>query len=240
MKRGYVSCGIDELLLRRARATSAKATDMQDVVETRRLPSPAPRPQALAFDGEHLWMGSIATSRLYKIDPIHWTVVAEIATPGKPYGMTVVGNELRVVCGEGEDDDRYIGRFIPGHGFKSEKIACPDYTGSQLGFDGERLYLSQWYNRHLIPIDSDQHFGAPISLQHQICGQVVANGQHYALTTDDEETDDYWITLIDRKLGTQEDLARVPFAARALAFDGRQFWTNHREQHEMVAFQLPH
>ena len=210
---------------------------MQDVIETRRLPSPAPLPQALAFDGEYLWMGSIETSRLYKIDPDHWTVIEEIATPGKPWGMTVVGSELRVVSGEGEDDDRYLRRFIPGHGFKSEKTACPEYTGSQLSFDGDRLYLSQWYNKRIIPIDSKQSYGTPISLQHQICGQVIANGQHYALTTEDEETDDYWLTALDRSSGRNEDIARVPFAARALAFDGRQFWTNHRERHEIVAFQ---
>ncbi len=210
---------------------------MRDVIEIRRMPSPAPRPQALASDGEHLWMGSIETSRLYSIDPVHWTVLEEIDAPGKPWGMTVVGNELRVICGEGDDDDRYIRRFIPGHGFKSEKAACPDYTGSQLSFDGSRLYLSQWYNKRIMPLNGDRAAGE-ISLRHQICGQVIANGKHYALTTDDENTNDYWITLVDRQDGKHEDLARVPFAARALAFDGRQFWTNHREQHEIVAFQL--
>ena len=212
---------------------------MKDVIETRRLPSPAPRPQALASDGENLWMGSIETSRLYKIDPLHWTVLEESAAPGKPWGMTVVGNELRVVCGEGTEDDRYVRRFVPGHGFKSEKLACPDFTGSQLSFDGSRLFLSQWYNKRIIPINGAFDASGAIALQHQICGQVIANGTHYALTTDDEDSQEYWITLLDRETGAQNDLARVPFAARALAFDGRQFWTNHREQHEIVAFELP-
>ena len=73
---------------------------MKNVEEVLRLPSPAPRPQALAFDGEHLWMGSLETERLYAIDPRAWTVREEAEAPGKPYGATVVGDELRVLCGE--------------------------------------------------------------------------------------------------------------------------------------------
>jgi hypothetical protein len=36
-----------------------------------------------------------------------------------------------------------------------------------------------------------------------------------------------------------EDLVRIPFAARALAFDGKSFWTNHREQNQIVSFARP-
>jgi hypothetical protein len=35
------------------------------------------------------------------------------------------------------------------------------------------------------------------------------------------------------------DIARIPFAARALAFDGERFWTNHREQNQIVSFLHP-
>ena len=37
--------------------------------------------------------------------------------------------------------------------------------------------------------------------------------------------------------GAYEELARVPFAARALAYDGSRFWTNHREANQIVAFE---
>lgn len=121
---------------------------MKNVEELLRLPSPAPRPQSLAFDGETLWMGSLETERLYAIDRLRWTVREEAQAPGKPYGMTVTGDELRVLCGETAEDHRIIRKFIPGHGFRShDAIACPDDTGSQLGFDGDRLYVSQWYNK---------------------------------------------------------------------------------------------
>ena len=43
----------------------------------------------------------------------------------------------------------------------------------------------------------------------------------------------------DGRLVRVQDVARVPFACRSLAFDGRAFWTNHRAQNETVAFSLP-
>ena len=68
--------------------------------------------------------------------------------PGAPFGIAVVGDELAVVIGHGnDDDDRYIYRFVPGHGFKSGRIQCPDLSGVHLAFDGATLFLSQAHNR---------------------------------------------------------------------------------------------
>jgi len=54
--------------------------------------------------------------------------------------MTAVGNELRVLSGETADDHRIIRRCLPGHGFDTKFcLPCPDDTGSQLGYDGQRL-----------------------------------------------------------------------------------------------------
>lgn len=215
---------------------------MNDVTELLRLPSPAPRPQALAFDGATLWMGSIETDRLYAIDPQEWTARDEIELPGKPWGMTVTGDELRIVLGEPPDDDRFIHRYIPGHGFHDDgRIACPDNTGSQLAFDGDRLYLSQWYNKKILTLDEDGRVGSVIALARGICGIVVVGAHIYALTTDDEASLEYVLTRVDARGATPviEEIARVPFAARALAYDGTRFWTNHRERNEIVAFTLP-
>jgi len=212
---------------------------VHDVREALRLPSPAPRPQALAFDGEKLWMGSISTDRIYAINPLQWTVIEEENVPGRPWGMTVVGDELRVVCGIGDDDDRFIKRFVPGHGFKSkDSIECPDATGSQLSYDGTWLYLSQWYNRRILGLDDAGNVVRQIDVPHQICGQCFVNGHFYLVTTEDEETSDYFLTRVSANGETRcEDLARIPFAARALAFDGSRFWTNHREANQIVAFE---
>ncbi|HEY2474286.1 MAG TPA: hypothetical protein VGI19_05735 [Candidatus Cybelea sp.] len=212
---------------------------MHDVKESLRLPSPAPRPQSLAFDGEKLWMGSIETSRLYALDPRQWTVIEEDQAPGKPWGMTVVGDELRVIVGEGDEDDRIIRRFVPGHGFKKhDALPCPDDTGSQLSYDGSWLYVSQWYNKRILGLDDFGKIVREIDVPRGICGQCYVDGTFFVLTTDDEESKDYYVGKVTQNgKGSYEDLARVPFAARALAYDGSRFWTNHREANQVVAFE---
>lgn len=216
-------------------------TTLRTITEVMRMPSPAPRPQSLACDGATLWMGSIETCRLYEIDTRQWTVRSETAAPGKPYGLTVMGDELRVLLSEGPDDHRVIRRFIPGHGFKNEgAIGCPDDTGSQLGFDGDRLYVSQFYNRQVLSLDSNGKVGSVIQSPHDICGQVIVGGVFYLLGTDDEQSDRYFVTRIDARNGTPsvEDVAQVRFQGRSLAYDGSRFWSNHREQHEIVSFTI--
>ena len=37
--------------------------------------------------------------------------------------------------------------FVPDTGFSDkERIACPEFTGSYLSYDGGNIYLSQWYS----------------------------------------------------------------------------------------------
>lgn len=185
-------------------------------------------------------MGSIETQRIYAIDPLQWTVKEESAAPGKPWGMTAVGDELRVLCGETADDDRFIRQFIPGHGFKSSNaIPCPDNTGSHLSYDGKHLFVSQWYKKQLVELDPDGNAGRTLTASRGICGQVYADGAFYLLATDDEEHGDYFITRLDPRNGQSTDLATVPFHARALAYDGTRFWTNHRAENQTVSFTLP-
>lgn len=215
---------------------------MKDIQELQRLASPAPKPQALAWDGTTLWMGSLATQRLYAINPAHWTVGWETPAPGKPWGMTACNGELRVICGEGAEDNRVILRCVPGHGFDTKfRLPCPDYCGAQLGWDGVRLYVSQWYPKKVLALGAEGQVERVIGVPHGICGQVIADGFIYLVTTDAEETNDYWLTRVDPRPATPtcEDLARIPFAARALAFDGMKFWTNHREQGQIVSFARP-
>jgi len=129
-------------------------TALQEIVELRRIDSPTLRPQAIAFDGTNLWLGSIETERLYAIAPQTWTVTDEMSVSGKPWGMTVAGDELLVLLGQTDEDHRTIFRAVPGHGLrKSSAIPCPDDTGSHLSYDGDRLYVSQWYNKRIIALD---------------------------------------------------------------------------------------
>ncbi len=215
---------------------------MNDIHELQRLTSPAPKPQSLAWDRSALWMGSRETRRIYAINPASWTVAIEAAAPGTPWGLTVVGAELRVLCGETADDNRIIRRYVPGQGFDPDfRIPCPEDSGAQLGWDGRNLHVSQWYAKKVIALDAAGKVERVILVPHGICGQVFVDGFIYLVTTDAEETNDYWLTRVDPRPATPQidDLARIPFAARALAFDGKIFWTNHREQDQIVSFARP-
>jgi len=215
---------------------------MKTIEEVRRMPSPAPYPQSLGFDGTALWMGSRETRRMYAIDPNTWRARDEGVAPGTPWGLTIAGDELFVMCGEDPDDTRVIRKFIPGKGFSmSEKIAAPDDAGSYLGYDGDSLYLVQWYKKRILTLDEHGHVGTIVNAPHQLCGLVITHGCFYCVTTDEENAGPYWLTRIDARSGGVKatDLAIIPFPARSLAFDGERFWTNHREAHEIVAFAPP-
>lgn len=215
---------------------------MKRIVELQRLDSPIPKPQSIAWDGTVLWVGSRQTKQIVAIDPKTWSTRWETVAPGVPYGMTVVNGELRVLCGEAPDDNRFVRRCIPYQGFDANwAVPCPDDTGSQLGFDGGQLHISQWYPKKIIAVDDAGRAGRVMTIAHGICGQVWINGIIYLATTDDEETTDYWLTRVDPRStpAKVEDIAHIPFAARALTFDGMRFWTNHRDQNQIVSFARP-
>jgi len=200
-----------------------------------RLPSPAPGPQALTFDGESLWLSSWETQRLYGIHPQQFTVFEETAAPSKAIGMTAVGDELRVVCSE-EDDNRYIRRFIPGHGFKSERIACPDHTGSFLAFDGSNLWLSQRHNMRVLELDPHFEVVTELKTDAQIMG-IVWVGSDLYLSTWHGKDGGCKIGRMTRETAI-EYVDALPFAGISLVHDGSRFWTNDHRGNAVVAFTL--
>ncbi len=211
------------------------------IAEELRLMSPAPLPLGLACDGTTIWMASRETHRLYEIDGATWTVRSEAQAPGGPFGITMVGDELRVIVGVGEKDhDRYIYRFIPGHGFKNDPIACPDLTGAHVAFDGDTLFLSQAAYRKILSLDAAGNVLREISLERTPVGMTISEGRFY-LITGDEEFENLELWRLDARDGSPkvEVLASIPFDARGLAFDGMRFWTSHRDNNEIVAFQAP-
>lgn len=211
---------------------------MNVISERRRLSSPAPKPLGLAFDGTTLWMASRETHRLYAIDPATWSARDEGSAPGGPFGMTVVGNELRVIVGLGENEnDRYIYRFVPGHGFKSDRMECPDLTGAHLAYDGDELFLSQAHYRKILALNSSGAVMREISLDRIPLGMTIVDGRFYVITSD-EEFENLQLTQVDARDGTPRiaHLAAIPFDARGLTYDGSQFWTSHRDENEIVAF----
>src|SRR6266550_6590492 len=110
------------------------------IIERGRFPSPAAAPQALAWNGGKLWMGSRDLRRIYVIDPKKWEVLDEKEAPGIPWAAVATNGTLRFTIGEGPDDDRYICRFDLASGYGEDRIACPEFTGSYLSYDGEHLW----------------------------------------------------------------------------------------------------
>lgn len=209
------------------------------IEELMRLPSPAPAPQALACDGDHLWMGSWETQRMYGIDRQHFTVFEETNAPGRPVGMVNVGDELRVVVSEGgEADHRVIRRYVPGHGFKErEGMPCPDDTGSFLAFDGTNLWLSQRYNKRILELDARGTIVTEVPSPAQIVGIVWVDGVLYITLWYGRDGGGAKLGAY-RKGGTVEEVGPLPFAPVSLTHDGSRFWANLAKSNEIVAFTI--
>jgi hypothetical protein len=212
------------------------------VIETRRLSSPAPTPQALAWDGNALWMGSRDLRRIYGIDVKTWAVFEETAAPGIPWAAVSTGEALWFTIGEGPEDDRYLRRYLPGKGFsETERIPCPELTGSYLSYDGDHLYLSQWYKHRILQLDPRGDILGKSAIGAEISGHVFVDGLIYVLRGTEQGDEDWRIARLDPRKETPEieDLALVPFPCRSLTFDGANFWANHRAANEIVSFALP-
>lgn len=214
---------------------------MTEILEALRLPAPGPEPLGLAFDGTALWIASREAHRLYAMDPATWTVRAEAQAPGAPFGIAVVGDELRVVVGYGDDDDdRYIHRFVRGEGFKSGRVQCPDLSGVHLAFDGVTLFLSQAHNRRILALDGHGAVIRNMPLDRVPLGMTIIGGGFY-LITGAKNFKNLELTTVDAHGETPlvTSLASIPFNARGLTYDGSRFWTGHRDCNEIVAFTMP-
>jgi hypothetical protein len=212
------------------------------IIERGRFPSPAPAPQALAWDGNKLWMGSRDLRRIYVIDPKKWEVLAEKEPPGIPWAAVATNGTLRFTIGEGPNDDRYIRRFVPDVGFsEADKIACPEFTGSYLSYDGENLYLSQWYKHRVLKLDANGNIVRAIDVDAEVSGHVFVDRMVYVLRGTEQNGERWTIARLNPREEKPEvkDIATVPFACRSLTFDDANFWSNHRAANEIVSFALP-
>jgi hypothetical protein len=212
------------------------------IIERGRYASPAPAPQALAWQGDKLWMGSRDLRRIYVIDPKKWKVLQEKEPPGIPWAAVATNGTLRFTIGEGPNDDRYIRRFAPETGFpEGDKIACPEFTGSYLSYDGENIYLSQWYKHRILKLDAKGNIVRAIDIGAEISGHAFVNGMIYVLRGTEQNGESWTLARLDPREGKPKvtDIANVPFACRSLTFDGTNLWSNHRAANEIVSFALP-
>jgi hypothetical protein len=187
-------------------------------------------------------MGSRDLRRIYAIDVETWRVVKETDAPGIPWAAVSTERTPCFTIGEGPEDDRNLRSYDPASGFGEDRIACPEFTGSYLSFDGDHLYLSQWYKHRILKLDASGNILRVIDVGAEICGHVFVDGLIYVLRGIEKPNEDWRIAHLDPRQVTPEvqDLARVPFACRSLTFDGANFWTNHRAANEIVSFAQPH
>lgn len=210
------------------------------IEEIKRLLSPAPTPQALAWHKGELWFGSRDLQRIYRMERESWEVAEEIQAPGTPWAAASDGNSLWLTLGEGPEDDRYLRRLESGKKF-SDPLACPEFTGSYLSYDGTSLYLSQWYNHRILQLDSAGKIIREIAVGAEISGHTFVHGAIYVLRGTEQNGGDWRLARLDPHEASPkvEELARVPFQCRSLAYDGERFWTNHREADRIVSFEMP-
>jgi hypothetical protein len=214
---------------------------MDAVLKTQYHSSPTVTPQALAWDGNHLWASSRDLGTLYKIDIGRWKIVEEVDPPGTVWaGVSSSNGNMYFTIGKGLNDDRYIYRYSPDEGF-TKIFACPDFTGSFLSFDGKHLYMSQWYKERILKFNDRGNILRDIDVGAEICGHTFADGSMYVLRGQEQPNEDWRIARLDpqEEAPEVEDIAVVPFACRSLTFDGELFWSNYRVKDKIISFVLP-
>lgn len=213
---------------------------MQPIVELDRLVSVSPQPHAVAIHDGTAYISSRATERIDVIDARSWTKTGEIQPPGMAWGLTYGDGVLIMTCGETAEDNRRIRTYDPQSGsWREGYVACPEDTGSHLAVYHGQTLLGQWYNKSLLLVDDRGSVVRRYDAPHGIAGVAVRGDDAFLLTTDDEDAGDYWITRLDLRTGSSDDVALVPFHARGLYWDGERFWTNFREGDRVVTFVLP-
>ena len=118
----------------------------------------------------------------------------------------------------------------------------PDFTGSYLSFDGQSVYVSQWYKHRVLQLEpATGSVLRTIQIGAEISGHVFVGGQLYVLRGTEQDGESWQVARLNLQGddSNPEELARVPFACRSLTFDGSHFWTNHRAANETVSFALP-
>jgi hypothetical protein len=180
-----------------------------------------------------------------KIDMKTWKTVEEIDPPGVVWAAVSTTDGWRFTVGKGLNDDRYVYRYAAGEGFR-KSFVCPEFTGSYLSFDGEHLYLSQWYKGRILKCARDGNVLRQIDVGAEICGHTFVDGDIYVIrgreNKDDPTRSEEWrICRLNPREEKPEavDLATIPFAARSLTFDGERFWSNHRAGNETISFTVP-
>ena len=110
-----------------------------------------------------------------------------------------------------------------------------------MSYDGGHLYLSQWYNHRILKLDGAGNILREIAVGAEISGHAFVDGSIYVLRGTEQNGGDWRLArfAVTESTPVIHELARVPFQCRSLTFDGKHFWTNHREADQIVCFAMP-
>jgi len=198
---------------------------MNNIRELKRLNSPAPKPQSLAWGGSTLWMGSRETKRIYAIDPTSWTVSWETTAPGNTVGHGGCGERTARVVRRNIGRQRIIRRCVPGQGFdKVFALPCPDDCGSHLSFDVKSSTSASGIQRNSSPWAMTGRWERVIKRSARHLRTSLCRRCFYLATTDAEESERLLALRAWDPRPEQpkiEDLVRIPFAARRWRLTGR-------------------
>ena len=183
-------------------------------------------------------MGSWETDRVYAMDPQTLRVGNEIQAPGRPYGMAVVGDELRAVVAHGDEDDRYLYRVHDGAYDLASKTPCPDLTGSFMTARGSTIYLGQMHYQRILEMNPDYTVRRQIALPTRCAGFAFGpDGRFYMISADGEFENLSFGTLdVTQDRPNFESIRRLPDEARYLLHDGSTWWTSLRDANEIATF----
>lgn len=209
------------------------------VRELRRYKTSLPEPQGLAVLGRRLLVSFRPNRVIHTLDVAasrleDWATTSETAI-----GIAASKDRVWAICAYGPDEDRHLFEFdVDGRQLR-DPVRCPDGTASYVTYDGHDLYVSQWYNQRVFKV-TDSGFEPLLTAQRGICGIAAVDGSLTLLTTQDENSERYFLERFDLSEAAAGgyDLATVPFRARSLVWTGSEFLTNHREAGEIVAFSL--
>src|SRR5581483_3855388 len=144
------------------------------------IQSPTVTPQALAWDGKQLWVSSRDLGFFYKLNSDGSKITEEVDPPGVIWAAAQTNGVMHCTIGKGLNDDRYVYSYEKGKGF-TRLFECPDLAGSYLSYDGNNLYLSQWYQQRILKVEKDGKIAGTIQIGAEICGHAFANGVLYVL-----------------------------------------------------------
>jgi hypothetical protein len=101
-------------------------------------------------------------------------------SPGVVWAGVATNDGWRFTIGKGLNDDRHVYRYTAADGFE-KLFSCPELTGSYLSFDGQHLYLSQWYKEQILKLDDKGNIQRQIKVGAEICGHTFVDGLIYVL-----------------------------------------------------------